>query len=65
MSSSLLLAGWVESVFGGLDASDGRMGRSVCVFVVPAQIFLCGMSLSSSTACIFEARFAVWGSFVN
>ena len=30
MSSSVLLAGWVESVFGGLDASDGRMGRSVC-----------------------------------
>ena len=30
MSSSLLLAGWVESVVGGLDASDGRMGGTVC-----------------------------------
>ena len=29
MSSSVLLAGWVELGFGGLDASDGRMGRSV------------------------------------
>ena len=34
MRSSLLLAGWVESVFGDLDASDGRMGRGVSAFVV-------------------------------
>ena len=65
MRSSLLLAGWVESVFGGLDASDGRMGRGVSAFVIPDQIFLCGICLSSSRDCIFEARIAVWGSFVN
>ena len=64
MSSSVLLAGWVESVFGDwMHRMVGWVG--VCAFVVPVQIFLCGMSLSSSTACIFEARFAVWGSFVN